>query len=137
MKHAKTTEEHPIKQVKTANAPAAIGPYSQAIIANGFVYVSGQLPIDPRLGILSEGDIKTLTTQVIDNVEEILVAAGSSLDKVVRTDVFLKDIKKDFAGMNEVYASRFSISQPPARQTIQVSDLPLGSPIEISCIALA
>jgi 2-iminobutanoate/2-iminopropanoate deaminase len=136
MKHGKAVEEHMMTKVKTANAPAAIGPYSQAIVANGCVYVSGQLPIDPRLGILSEGDIKTLTTLVIDNLEAILVAAGSSLEKVVRTDVFLKDLKKDFAAMNEIYASRFSISQPPARQTVQVSELPLGSPIEISCIAL-
>lgn len=132
----KQEHPHPIKQVKTSNAPAAIGPYSQAIIANGCVYVSGQLPIDSHSRALDEGDIKHLTTKVIDNLEAILKAAGSSLDKVIRTDVFLKNLKQDFAGMNEVYASRFSISQPPARQTVQVSDLPLGSPIEISCIAL-
>lgn len=122
-----------MKKIQTDKAPAAIGPYSQAVVAGGTVYVSGQLPIDPATGKLVEGDIKILTARVIDNLEAILVAAGSSLDKVVRVDVFLKDLK-DFAAMNEVYAKRFSSA--PARQTIQVSALPLGSIIEISCIAV-
>jgi len=91
------------------------------------VYVSGQLPIDPKTGELIVGDIKELTKQTLDNIEAILKASSSSLQNVVRTDVFLKDLKKDFAGMNEEYAKRFDIETPPARQTIQVSDLPEGS----------
>lgn len=100
------------------------------------IFVSGQLPIDPETGKLIEGDIKTLTKRVIDNLEAILQAAGSSLQQVVRTDVFLKDLKRDFAGMNEEYAKRFTHSAAPARQTIQVAELPLGALVEISCIAL-
>jgi 2-iminobutanoate/2-iminopropanoate deaminase len=126
-----------IKKVETPGAPKALGPYSQGIIAGkgeSLVFVSGQLPIDPGTGKLVEGDIRIFTKQVIDNLEAILLAAGSSLELVVRTDVFLKDLK-NFSMMNEEYAKRFG--QPaPARQTIQVSDLPLGAPIEISCIAV-
>lgn len=126
------------EKVETADAPRAIGPYSQAIFvkaANGLIFVSGQLPIDPKTGKLREGDIKVLTKQVIDNLEAILKEGGSRLQNVVRTDVFLKDLKKDFAGMNEEYAKRFNGLTAPARQTIQVADLPMGSPVEISCIA--
>lgn len=126
------------KKVETAEAPKALGPYSQAIIAQGssLLFVSGQLPIDPKTGKLLEGDIKSLTKQVLDNIDAILKAGGSSFEQVVRTEVFLKDVKSDFAGMNEEYGKRFTGKMPPARQTIQVADLPLGSPIEISCIAL-
>jgi 2-iminobutanoate/2-iminopropanoate deaminase len=124
-----------MKNVTTDLAPKAIGPYSQAVEANGFVFVSGQLPIDPQTGKIVEGDIKALTTRIIDNIEAILKEAGSSLDKVVRTDVFLTDLK-DFALMNEVYGSRFKGSVLPARQTIQVSALPMSSCIEISCVAI-
>jgi len=126
-----------LEKIETLNAPQAIGPYSQgiAVINASFIFVSGQLPVDPSTGKLVEGDIKEMTKQVINNLEAILVAGGSSLQQVVRTDVFLKDIKKDFALMNEEYAKRFG-SPAPARQTIQVSELPMGSPIEISCIAV-
>jgi len=119
-----------LKKINSENAPTAIGPYSQAIVVpanQSVVYVSGQLPIDPKTGELIVGDIKELTKQTLDNIEAILKASSSSLQNVVRTDVFLKDLKKDFAGMNEEYAKRFDIETPPARQTIQVSDLPKGS----------
>lgn len=125
------------KKIETSKAPKALGPYSQAVAlqeGRPLLFVSGQLPIDPKTGTLITGDMRILTKQVIDNLEEILHAGGSSLDRVVRVDVFLKDLK-DFAAMNEEYAKRFNGSVTPARQTIQVADLPLGSPIEISCIA--
>jgi len=125
-----------LEKVATDKAPKAIGPYSQAIKANNLLFVSGQLPIDPKTGELVTGDIRVLTKQVLDNIEAILVAGGSSFDKVVRVDIFLKDLKKDFAPMNEEYAKRFSKDNPPARQTVQVSELPKGAPIEISCVAL-
>lgn len=127
------------KQIRTDTAPFAIGPYSQAIIVEGnhsLIFVSGQLPIDPQTGELVHGDIKALTKQTLDNIEAILVAGSSSLYKVVKTEIFLMDLKRDFNGMNEEYAKRFNPQAPPARQTIQVADLPKGSPIEISCIAL-
>lgn len=124
--------------IATQDAPQAIGPYSQGIVvdnrAGKMLFVSGQLPIDPKTGKLVEGSIKTLTKQVIDNLEAILFAGGCQLNDVVRTDVFLKDLK-NFSDMNEEYAKRFS--GKPARQTVQVADLPLGSPIEISCIAVS
>ncbi|MBS0654294.1 MAG: reactive intermediate/imine deaminase [Verrucomicrobia bacterium] len=123
----------------TAVAPAAIGPYSQAIVVEGsrsLVFVSGQLPIDPKTGNLIQRDIAALTKQTLDNIEAILLASSSSLHNVVRTEVFLVDLKADFQGMNEEYAKRFNPESPPARQTIQVAALPKGSLIEISCIAL-
>lgn len=124
-----------LKKIETVHAPQAIGPYSQAIVSNGLCFVSGQLPIDPKTGKLVEGDIRQMTRQVIDNLEAILVASGSCLELVVRCDVFLKDLQ-DFQLMNEEYAKRFSQKTPPARQTIQVADLPKSSPLEISCIAV-
>lgn len=126
-----------MKKIETSKAPKAIGPYSQGIIVGpgtSLAFVSGQLPVDPETGKLIEGDIKALTKRVIDNIEAILLAGGSSLQRVVRTDVFLKDLK-DFAMMNEEYAKRFNLAAAPARQTVQVSELPMGSRIEISCIA--
>jgi 2-iminobutanoate/2-iminopropanoate deaminase len=126
------------RKVETTDAPRAIGPYSQGIIVNSnvsLIFVSGQLPIDPKTGKLVEGDIVILTRQVLDNIEAILISAGSSLQNVVKTEVFLKNLS-DFRGMNEEYAKRFMGSNAPARQTIQVADLPLGSPLEISCIAV-
>lgn len=125
-----------IKKIDTSKAPKAIGPYSQGIVAKGqFVFVSGQLPIDPATGELVKGDIQTLTNRVLDNIAAILAASGCSFNEVVRVEVFLKDLK-DFAAMNTEYGKRFSPERPPARQTIQVSDLPKGAPIEISCIAV-
>ena len=128
-----------LKKIETQKAPKALGPYSQAIALNvtqGLIFVSGQLPIDPETGKLIAGDIKALTKQVIDNLEAILNEAGSRLEFVVRTEVFLLDLK-DFAAMNEEYSRRFSGKATPARQTIQVAGLPMNSPIEISCIATA
>src|SRR5262245_18160782 len=128
-----------LKKIKTDKAPSAIGPYSQAIVVQGnhsLVFVSGQLPIDPKTGELIQGDIKALTKQTLDNIEAILIASSSSLYNVVKTEVFLKDLKRDFDGMNEEYAKRFNPQTPPSRQTIQIADLPKGSSIEISCIAL-
>lgn len=127
-----------LKKIESKKAPKALGPYSQAVAlteAKPLIFVSGQLPIDPETGKLIEGDIRVLTRQVIDHLESILAEAGSNLENVVRTDVFLKDLK-EFSAMNEEYAKRFNGKIPPARQTIQVSDLPLGSKIEISCIAI-
>ena len=128
-----------LTKISTDAAPAAIGPYSQAIVIvahQSLVFVSGQLPIDPKTGELIVGDIKALTRQVLDNIEAILLASSSSMDKVVKTEIFLKDIQRDFKGMNEEYAKRFDPQSPPARQTIQVADLPKGAVIEISCIAI-
>lgn len=128
-----------IKKIDTAKAPKAIGPYSQAIKVgsnSSLLFVSGQLPIDPATGELVTGDIRILTTRVLDNIEAILQAAGSSMNHVVRVDIFLTDLKKDFAPMNEEYGKRFDPANPPARQTIQVSALPKGAVIEISCIAV-
>lgn len=128
-----------MKQIKTNEAPEAIGPYSQGVKVDAtakLLFVSGQLPIDPHSGKIVSGDIAELTRQVIVNLKSILEAGGSSLDKVVRCDVFLTDLKKDFQAMNEEYAKHFKGHCPPARQTIQVSGLPLGCPIEISCIAV-
>lgn len=127
-----------MERISTQEAPQAIGPYSQAVIAtkgSDFIFVSGQLPVDPKTGRIVDGDIRCLTKQVIDNIEAILKAANSRLDLVVRTDVFLKDLK-DFAAMNAEYASRFCGEVMPARQTIQVAELPMGARIEISCIAV-
>lgn len=123
-----------LKKIETANAPKALGPYSQGVASGSLLFVSGQLPIDPKTGKLIEGDIKALTKQVIDNLEAVLKEGGSGLELVLRTDVFLKDLK-DFAAMNEEYAKRFNGSVTPARQTIQAAALPMGSSIEISCIA--
>lgn len=127
------------KKIETSNAPKAIGPYSQGIVVEagtGLLFVSGQLPVNPETGKLLEGDIQALTRQVIQNIEAILNAASCGLEDVIRTDVFLKDLKRDFAAMNEEYAKFFNGASPPARQTVQVSELPMGSPIEISCIAI-
>lgn len=129
------------KRIETDEAPRAIGPYSQAVSVQNMagvdlIFVSGQLPIDPATGQLLTGDIKLLTRQVIRNLDAILKGANSSLARVVRTDVFLKDLK-NFKEMNEEYAQWFSGETAPARQTIQVADLPMGAPVEISCIALS
>ena len=115
--------------------PAPTGPYSPAIRAGGFVFVSGQGPIDPATGEVVKGDVQQQTRLVLENVHAILGAAGSSLDKVVKTNVYLSDIA-DFAAMNEVYATFFT-AEPPARTTIQAAALPLGIDVEIDVIARA
>ena len=122
-----------MKAIATNNAPAAIGPYSQAIEANGFVYASGQLPIDPATGVFPEGGIKEQTRQSLLNAQAILREAGLELSNVVKTTVLLADIA-DFGAMNEVYSTFFS--QPyPARSAFAVKDLPKGALVEIECIA--
>jgi 2-iminobutanoate/2-iminopropanoate deaminase len=123
-----------IKKISTQDAPAAIGPYSQAIAAGDLLFVSGQLPIDPQTNTLHEGDIGKATHQSIDNLIAILKANDMTLNDVVRTDVFLRDMN-DFQAMNEAYAQRFTSSTPPARQTIQAARLPKHACVEISCIA--
>ncbi|HLQ65375.1 MAG TPA: RidA family protein [bacterium] len=120
--------------VKTDAAPQAIGPYSQAIKANGFVFVSGQTALDPRTGQMVGQDIKTQTRRVLDNIKAVLHAAGTSLDNVVRCSVFLKDMN-DFGPMNEEYGSYFR-ELPPARTTVQAAKLPRDALVEIDAIAM-
>lgn len=120
--------------ISTTQAPAAIGPYSQAIEANGTIYVSGQLPINPATGEFAEGGIKELTAQSLTNIKNILAEAGLTMANVVKTSVFLADMA-DFAEMNEVYAQFFS-APFPARSAVAVKTLPKGSRIEIECIAV-
>ncbi len=120
--------------VITEHAPQAIGPYSQAIKAGGFVFVSGQIPIDPTTGLIAQSEVAAQTDRVLQNLKAILTAAGSSLDNVVKTTVFLKSMG-DFAAMNEVYA-RFWKKAPPARSTVEVSRLPKDVLVEIDVIAL-
>jgi 2-iminobutanoate/2-iminopropanoate deaminase len=120
--------------ISTKDAPQAIGPYSQAIKANGFVFVSGQVGIDPGTQQVVAGDVSAQTDRVLRNLSEILEAGGSGLGKVVRATVFLKDMN-DFSAMNAVYAKYFS-SSPPARSTVEVSRLPKDVLVEIDVIAL-
>lgn len=120
--------------ISTTQAPAAIGPYSQAIEANGTIYVSGQLPINPATGEFAEGGIKELTAQSLTNIKNILAEAGLTMANVVKTIVFLADMA-DFAEMNEVYAQFFS-APFPARSAVAVKTLPKGARIEIECIAV-
>lgn len=122
-----------MKQISTQNAPAAIGPYSKAIEVNGFVYASGQLPIDPATGAFPEGGVKEQTRQSILNVKAILEEAGLALSNVVKTTVYLADMG-DFAAMNEVYSQFFA--QPfPARSAIAVKALPKGALVEVEVVA--
>jgi 2-iminobutanoate/2-iminopropanoate deaminase len=122
------------KQVQTDKAPKAIGPYSQGIIANGFVFCSGQIPIDPATGELNTGSIEDQSRQVLKNLGAVLEAAGSSFDEVVKCTVFLQDMN-DFAKMNAVYAEFFK-APSPARAAVQVARLPRDVKIEIEAIAL-
>jgi len=121
--------------ISTKEAPQAIGPYSQAIRANGFVFISGQIAIDPATQQVIAGDVAAQAERVLKNLAAILKAAGSGLEKVVRTTVFLKDMG-DFAAMNEVYGKHFSTA-PPARSTVQAARLPKDVLVEIDVIALA
>ena len=123
------------KVIVTAGAPAAIGPYSQAIQAGGFVFVSGQIPLDPATGQVVGGGIAAQTERALDSLRAILDASGSSLERVVKTTVFLVDLGT-FNEVNEVYA-RFFPHAPPARATVQVAALPRGVGIEIEAVALA
>jgi 2-iminobutanoate/2-iminopropanoate deaminase len=119
--------------VSTDKAPKAIGPYEQAIKVGEFVYVSGQIPLDPKTGKLVDGGIKEQTCQVMENLKAILEAAGSSLDRVVKATVFLKSIA-DFTAMNEVYGEYLDRAKP-ARSTVAVADLPRGALVEIDLVA--
>jgi 2-iminobutanoate/2-iminopropanoate deaminase len=121
--------------IRTQDAPQALGPYSQAIRANGFVFVSGQVAIDPTTQQMIQGDIAIQTDRVLKNLSAILQAAGTSLEKVVRSTVFLKNIG-DFAAMNEVYG-KFFLAAPPARSTVEIARLPKDLLVEIDVIALA
>ena len=120
--------------VRTADAPQAIGPYSQAVVAGGVVYCSGQIPIDPASGVLVDGDIAAATRRVLTNLQAVLAAGGSSLQDVVKTTVYLADMN-DFAAMNEVYATFFG-DPPPARSTVQAARLPRDARIEIDAVAI-
>lgn len=120
--------------IHTEHAPAAVGPYSQAIVANGFVYTAGQIPLIPNEGKVIEGDIQVQTRQALENLKAVLEAAGSSLENVVKTTVFLDDMD-DFARMNEIYGQFFS-ENPPARSAVEVARLPLGVLVEIEAVAL-
>ena len=122
------------KTVSTDKAPKAIGPYSQAVILNGVVYLSGQIPTDPSTNQLVEGDIAAQTERVIMNLKAVLEASGASLESVVKTTVFLKDMG-DFPKMNEVYG-RFFAANPPARSTVQAARLPRDVSVEIDAIAV-
>jgi 2-iminobutanoate/2-iminopropanoate deaminase len=119
--------------ISTGRAPKAIGPYSQAVISNGLVFLSGQIPIDPATNQILEGDVATQTERVLENLKAVLEAAGSSLANVVKTTVYLKDMG-EFAGMNDVYA-RYFASEPPARATVEAARLPRDVRVEIDCIA--
>ena len=119
--------------VETGGAPKAIGPYSQAIIHGGIVYCSGQIPLDPATGQIVEGGIAEQTVRVLENLKAVLEAAGSSLDGVLKTTVFLKDMA-EFAPMNEVYGRYFHVN-PPARATVEAARLPRDVRVEIECIA--
>ena len=120
--------------VTTENAPGAIGPYSQAIKAGGMVFCSGQIPIDPKTGEFVSQVVSEQTEQVLNNLSEVLKAAGTSLDNVVKTTVFLADMN-DFVEMNEVYG-RFFSDNKPARATVQAARLPRDAKVEIDCIAI-
>ena len=122
------------REVKTENAPAPVGPYSQAVIAGGFVFCSGQIALDPRTGTIVGNDIESETKQVMENLKAVLESAGSSFDRVVKTTIFLKNMD-DFARVNEVYGRYFG-EIPPARSTIEVVKLPKGASVEIDCLAL-
>ncbi|HEY1205659.1 MAG: RidA family protein [Bryobacteraceae bacterium] len=119
--------------IATAQAPQAIGPYSQAVVSNGLAYLSGQIPLDPATGQIVEGDIAAQTERVLENLKAVLAACGSSLDQVLKTTVYLKDLG-EFARMNEVYA-RYFPAAPPARSTVEVARLPRDARIEIDAIA--
>lgn len=120
--------------VKTEHAPGAIGPYSQAIVAGDLVFCSGQIPLDPQTGQLISGSVEDETRRVLDNLRAVLEAAGTSLDRIVKTTIFLADMN-DFASVNTVYGSYFP-GDPPARSTVQVARLPRDVRVEIEAVAL-
>ena len=120
--------------ITTDAAPKAIGPYSQAVVVDGWVFCSGQIPLDPRSGQMVDGDVASQTRQVFSNLERVLAAAGVTFDSVVKTTVYLADMN-DFAAMNEVYARHFG-DHKPARSTVQVARLPRDVAVEIEAVAV-
>lgn len=122
------------KIITTPNAPAPIGPYNQAVLSNGVLYISGQIPLDPASMELVEGDLEKETVQVMENLKAILEAAGMTIDQVVKSSIFLKDMN-NFAQINKVYGSYFNEDTAPARETVEVANLPKFVNIEISMIA--
>ena len=126
--------DSPLRKIETEKAPKAVGPYSQAVRAGEYLFVAGQIPVDPATGQLVEGGIREQTAQVMDNLEAILEACGTGFGRVVKAEVYLEDMD-NFGVMNEVYASRFTHDVKPARQAMQVVKLPLDAMVEISCIA--
>lgn len=122
------------KVIATENAPQAIGPYSQAIVHNDIVYLSGQIPLDPTTNQIVEGDVAVQTERVLENIKAVLAASGSGLNRVLKTTVFLRDMS-DFLKMNEVYG-RYFAAESPARSTVQAARLPRDVSVEIDCIAV-
>jgi 2-iminobutanoate/2-iminopropanoate deaminase len=122
-----------MKAISTPDAPAAIGPYSQAIRSGDLVFLSGQIPLDPKTGAMVEGSIQAQTERVLENLAAVLKAAGCGFESVVKTTIFLVDLG-DFQAVNETYAKRFGAT-PPARATVQVSALPKGARVEIDAVA--
>jgi len=123
------------KVIHTSQAPQAIGPYSQAIVANGFVFTAGQLPLDPATMQLIDGDFKQRVQRVLQNLNAVLSAAGTDLSNAVKFTVFLTDLSK-FSQVNEVFETCFKDIEPPARSAVQVAALPLNADVEIECIAV-
>ncbi|WP_423998790.1 RidA family protein [Maribacter sp. IgM3_T14_3] len=123
------------KIINTENAPAPIGPYNQAILSNGTLYISGQIPLNPKNGELVSGDIKLETKQSMENLKAILTEAGMTFEHVVKSSIFLSDMKQ-FTEVNEVYASYFNAETAPARETVEVANLPKFVNVEISMIAV-
>ena len=123
------------KIISTSEAPAAVGPYSQAVRAGSTIYCAGQIPLDPKSGQIVSGDIAAQTRRVLDNVTAVLKAEGLTFENIVKTTIFLTDLA-DFQAVNETYGSYFK-NQPPARSTVQVSALPKGAKVEIEVIAVA
>lgn len=122
------------KIIRTDKAPLPIGPYNQAVSANGFLFVSGQIALTPETGELTTGEIRAETTRVMENIRAILEAAGADFNHVVKTTIFLTDMN-NFAAVNEIYGSYFRQETAPARETVQVSKLPKGVNVEISVVA--
>ncbi|QXP55268.1 RidA family protein [Cellulophaga sp. HaHa_2_95] len=123
------------KIINTPNAPAPIGPYNQAVLADNMLYISGQIPIDPTTGNLVEGDIKEETKQSMENLKAILEEAGTTFENVIKSSIFIKDMNQ-FAQINEVYATYFDAETAPARETVEVANLPKFVNVEISMIAM-
>jgi 2-iminobutanoate/2-iminopropanoate deaminase len=131
-----TTVSTQRKKIVTKDAPGAIGPYSQAIVANGFVYCSGQIALDPKDGALIVGDVSAQTERVLENLKAVLAAAGSDFSKVVKCTVYLVSME-DFGAVNKIYGRYFVGDMPPARSTVGINQLPRNALVEIDCVALA